>query len=162
MTPNGSRFFAWKKDNTTHLGPSAFRERRSFPWPLVSYNLLTSNQIFEFSNSKFCERPYFADRKSVISWRVPIYVWWTLCRSSWWLSNLRDAGECMKWRTGPLPPQWSHVRIHLAWQYNYCLVNDLIIFHAKVVKSFLNINACFLGPLFISLWKITYIPRSGA
>ena len=35
MTPNGSRFFAWKKDNTTHLGPSAFRERRSFPWPLV-------------------------------------------------------------------------------------------------------------------------------
>ena len=27
-----------KKDNTTHFGPSALRERRSFPWPLVFHN----------------------------------------------------------------------------------------------------------------------------
>ena len=31
-----------KKDNTTHLGPSAFKERRSFPWPLVMYNLIAN------------------------------------------------------------------------------------------------------------------------
>ena len=34
-----------KKDNTTHLGPSAFKERRSFPWPLVFYIWLTLNPI---------------------------------------------------------------------------------------------------------------------
>ena len=111
------------------------REKQGSPWPLVSYNLLTSNQIFGFSNSKFCERPYFADRKSVISWRVPTYVWWTLCHSSWWLSNLRDAGECMKWRTGPLLPQWSHVRIHLAWQYNYCLSDNYCLFNYLSCQS---------------------------
>ena len=55
MTPNGSRFFAWKKDNTTHLGPSAFRERRSFPWPLVSYSSPSSSRNTSFFQSKLRE-----------------------------------------------------------------------------------------------------------